>query len=221
MEKKTGRGGSLQFGEFVLDRGAHRLLRGTEELHLSPKAFLLLAVLAEAWPNAVSKDELSETLWPDTFVEVSGLATVVAEVRAALGDDARTPRFIRTLHRHGYAFVPAVRREERQVAYRIRSGGRAVDVSWGEAIIGRSADAAVSIDDPSVSRAHARVTLTADEFFIEDLASKNGTFVNGTRVTERHPLQHGDVITVGDATLTLERAGGADSTQTAVHPPLR
>ena len=73
--------------------------------HLSPKAFELLRMLVEHRPRALSKQELHEHLWPATFVsEVESGRVSIAELREALGDIARQPRFIRTAHRFGYAF---------------------------------------------------------------------------------------------------------------------
>ena len=71
---------------------------------LSPKAFELLKTLIDQRPRALSKHELHAHLWPATFVSEANLASLIAEVREALGDTARQPRFIRTSHRFGYAF---------------------------------------------------------------------------------------------------------------------
>ena len=61
-------------------------------------------MLAGARPKALSKKALQERLWPSTFVAEANLSNLVAEIRQALGDNARAPRFIRTVHRFGYAF---------------------------------------------------------------------------------------------------------------------
>ena len=88
----------------TFDAETRQLWRGEREFHLSPKAFDLLALLVARRPAAVSKIAIRELLWPDTFVSETNLPALVAEIRAALGDDAREPRFVRTLHRIGYAF---------------------------------------------------------------------------------------------------------------------
>jgi Tol biopolymer transport system component/DNA-binding winged helix-turn-helix (wHTH) protein len=95
----------VEFGEFTLDRGARQLLRRGKPLHLEPKAFDLLGLLLERRPEAVAKPEIRDRLWPDTFVSESNLTGLVAQVREALGDDPRTPRYIRTVHGFGYAFA--------------------------------------------------------------------------------------------------------------------
>jgi DNA-binding winged helix-turn-helix (wHTH) protein len=95
----------IHFGEFVLDRETRQLFRGDEELHLVPKAFDFLDFLLSQKPRVVSRERIRGRLWPGTFVSESTLATIVNEVRAALGDDPKRPRFIRTLRGHGYAFL--------------------------------------------------------------------------------------------------------------------
>ena len=98
-----------RFGPFVLDSASRQLLR-EEPRHLpvSPKAFDLLIVLVESRPRALTKGELHERLWPDTFVVDANLSNLVVELRGVLEDKAREPRFIRTVHRHGYAFAAEV-----------------------------------------------------------------------------------------------------------------
>jgi serine/threonine-protein kinase len=94
----------LLFGDCTFDSGARTLMRGSEPARLSGKAFQLLELLLAARPKAVDKSELFAKLWPDTFVSEANLASLVKEIRAAIGDDARAPRFVRTVHRFGYAF---------------------------------------------------------------------------------------------------------------------
>jgi non-specific serine/threonine protein kinase len=92
------------FGDFVLDLDARELVRAGTPVSLSPKAFQLLGLLVQRHPRALSKTELQDLLWPGTFVVEKNLTNLVSEIREALGDDAATPRFIRTVHRFGYAF---------------------------------------------------------------------------------------------------------------------
>lgn len=93
-----------RFGEWTLDQGRRELLRGGQAVHLSPKALGFLELLLARAPNAVSKQEIQEALWPQTFVSEANLTKLMAEVRMALAEDARQPRFIRTVHGFGYAF---------------------------------------------------------------------------------------------------------------------
>src|SRR5688500_954676 len=94
----------LRFADFSLDAPARELRRGGEVVHVSPKAFDLLVLLTGASPRALSKQEILDAIWPGTFVVDSSLAGVVKELRSALGDDAKEPRFVRTVYGHGYAF---------------------------------------------------------------------------------------------------------------------
>ena len=93
------------FGEYTLDTESRQLLKDGAERRLSPKGFHLLLLLLESRPRAVSKTELHEQLWPDTFVSDATVTSLVAEVRGALGEKAGRGRFVRTVHRFGYAFM--------------------------------------------------------------------------------------------------------------------
>jgi TolB-like protein/DNA-binding winged helix-turn-helix (wHTH) protein/Tfp pilus assembly protein PilF len=94
----------VSFGEFVLDLDSRELRRGVEPVRLSPKAFQLLEILVANRPKALSKSDLQDRLWPDTFVVEKNLANLVSEIRRALGDSPSGSGFIRTVPRYGYAF---------------------------------------------------------------------------------------------------------------------
>ena len=94
----------IRFGPYTLDP-VQGLKRGQREVRLTPKSLAVLALLASQPGRVVSKDELFTTVWPDTAVTDSALATCIQEIRRALGDRSRDPRFIETLHRRGYRFV--------------------------------------------------------------------------------------------------------------------
>ena len=94
----------IRFGDCVIDTETRQVLRKGDEVVLSPKAYRLLILLVEARPKALAKDALCRALWPDTFVVEANLSNLIGEIRAALGDSAQQPRFIRTLHGYGYAF---------------------------------------------------------------------------------------------------------------------
>ena len=98
----------IRFGECVLDTEERVLHRGGQPVHLTPKAFQLLGFLLEVRPRAVPKSELQEKLWPATFVSEGNLATLIKEARVAIGDSARQPLYIRTVHGYGYAFAGTV-----------------------------------------------------------------------------------------------------------------
>ncbi len=95
----------LQFAEFSLDRRNACVWRGSETLKLKPKAFDVLRYLVEHAGQLVSKDDLWRAVWPDVAVTDGVLAVCLTEIRQALGDDAKAPRFIETVHRRGYRFI--------------------------------------------------------------------------------------------------------------------
>ena len=82
----------VRFGKFTLDTDTRQVLGADGELHLSPKAYELLKILVESRPRALSKNELYERLWPATYVSEVNLASLIAEIREAFGDDARKPQ---------------------------------------------------------------------------------------------------------------------------------
>ena len=213
---------SYQFGEFTLDARTRRLLKGAEEIHLSPKAFELLMLLVGNRARAVSKAELHQRIWPSSFVQETNLATLIAEIRRALDDAADEPRFIRTAHRFGYWFIgtvhelgdgtPAVRPAPR---YWLIWDTRQMPLFDGENVLGRAPDAAVWIDAPGVSRHHARIRLEGDDAVLEDLGSKNGTYLAGERVQAPSRLTDGDRIRLGAVVVTFRIPPPAGSTETA------
>ncbi|HJZ75149.1 MAG TPA: winged helix-turn-helix domain-containing protein [Vicinamibacterales bacterium] len=136
----------LCFGECVFDGDSRELLRANRSVPLSPKAFQLLQIVIENRPKALSKSDLHDRLWPDTFVVDANLSNLVGEVRRAIGDDRRHPRFVRTVHRFGYGFrtelVPSD--AAHRTVFRLEWPGGRVLLSEGEHIVGRDPNAAVA-----------------------------------------------------------------------------
>jgi DNA-binding winged helix-turn-helix (wHTH) protein len=211
-----------RFGEFVVDLETRQLLRDARPVHLTPKAYQLLGLLVEAQPRALSKDELQHGLWPSTFVDEANLSVVVAELRAALGDDARQPRYVRTVHGFGYAFAADVVRDQPAAtprssdrgAWWLHSESHHAKLHDGENNVGRELPTDVWLDSGSVSRRHARIVVEGGTAWIEDLGSKNGTTVNGQRVTARVTLSDGDEVRFGAVLMRLRWAVAAGSTET-------
>jgi DNA-binding winged helix-turn-helix (wHTH) protein len=213
----------IHFGEFALDRETRQLLRGEKELHLVPKAFDFLDFLLSQKPRVVSRERIRGRLWPGTFVSESTLATVVNDVRAALGDDPKRPRFIRTVRGHGYAFLgetvssasEAPRSSRRAFSLRLVMDDREVALHEGENLLGREEEAVLWIDAPTVSRRHARIVVTDGTAVLEDLGSKNGTHLRGARLTAPVTLADGDEIWLGQVPLTFRVLAAAGPTRTA------
>jgi DNA-binding winged helix-turn-helix (wHTH) protein len=208
------------FGVFTLDVEARQLLRGPERqpVHLSPKAYELLRVLVETRPRAIAKNELHERLWPSTFVSEATLASLVAELRAALNERGRALGFIRTVHGFGYAFsgLPRETGELDLAAFAnwIICHGREKFLGDGEHVLGRDADVDVVLSSPTVSRHHARIVIAGEIVTLEDLESKNGTYVRGLAVTSPVQLADGDRIRIGAFELTFRRVTNEGSTET-------
>ena len=213
---------AVSFGDFVLDPDAREVRRGTEPVLLSPKAYQLLELLVLNRPKALSKSALQDQLWPDTFVVEKNLVNLVAEIRIALGDDAAHPRFLRTIHRFGYAFrdstpgPPAGRTPARGKDPKFRlvwTGGRA-SLSDGEYVLGRDPDLELFLDSRDVSRRHARITIDGDAATIEDLESKNGTYVTDRKLETATRLVDGDTIRLGSFQLVFTAIRSRGSTET-------
>ena len=207
----------IRFGGCTLDAERRELRDARGFVPLSPRAFDLLAYLAARRPRAASKEDLLDALWPDAFVTESNLAGLVVEIRRAIGDDAREPRYLRTVHGYGYALTDeADAAEDDGVFFRLVWGTRELPLGDGENLLGRDPAGAVSIDDPTVSRHHARVVVAGGLARLEDLGSKNGTWLRGRRLAAPELLEDGDEIRVGPATMTFRAFAGGGPTETAL-----
>lgn len=96
---------TLSFGSHRFDFDTGRLWSGPQELRLTPKAAAVLKVLLEHAGQPVTKEDLFSSVWKDTVVSDDALTSCIQELRRALEDDAKQPRFIETRHRRGYQFV--------------------------------------------------------------------------------------------------------------------
>lgn len=211
----------LRFGDFVLDRGTRQLLRGEQARALRPKAFELLELLLDHRPNVVTRERIRDRLWPDTFVSESTLATLIAEVRTALDESAKRPAFLRTVHGVGFAFCgQAVETEARArpptgaVAFRLVLEDREVVLCRGENLLGRVEEGVAWLESSSVSRRHARLVVEGGQVLLEDLGSKNGTFLREERISAPTPLGDGDVFRLGRVRMMLRAVRPGEATRT-------
>jgi DNA-binding winged helix-turn-helix (wHTH) protein len=216
----------VRFDRFVFDSEARELRGDLGPIHLSPKAFQLLEALLEHRPKALSKSRLQGLLWPGTFVVEANLANLVAEIRAALGDQRHRPRFVRTVHGFGYAFCegstpPASDEARLKPAGEARQGHAAQWVVWdgkvlplepGENVLGRGEGVAVRIASLGVSRRHARIVIEQDEATLEDLASKNGTYLRDQLIESPTRLSDGDTFRLGRQALVFRSSAPEGST---------
>jgi DNA-binding winged helix-turn-helix (wHTH) protein len=203
----------IRFGPFTLDSGTRQLLRDDAEIHLPRKAFDLLSTLLAHRPKVVSKDELHGALWPDSHVDTAGLNVLVGDLRRALGDDARQPRFIRTVHGVGYAFfgdavpIGEPSRGSSAPSCWLVAGDRTFQLSDGENVIGRDPRCAVWLDAERVSRRHASILVDLEQgsVYLRDLGSTNGTFLGRSRVDQPVALSDGDDVKVGTVALKFRQ----------------
>jgi DNA-binding winged helix-turn-helix (wHTH) protein len=212
------------FGDCVLETGSRRLIRAGAEIHLPPKAFHLLEFLIEKRPEVVPKEKILAELWPDTYVSEVTLASLIARLRQAIGDSSEEHKLIRTVHGYGYGFCGKItgdarRDDEKQLVFRLMVDDREIALSEGRNVLGRDRDCAVFLDDAAVSRHHAQIEIEGDAAAIEDLDSKNGTYVDGKRVAGSVRLSDGAEIQIGSACMTFREFSPKGSTKTS--PPQR
>ena len=210
----------FQFGEFIVDDEARQIQNAGAPVHMGPKAFDLLGALIRERPRVLSKDDLHKRLWPDTYVSDASLAMLVAEIRAALGESAREPNYIRTVHRRGYAFQGNASEITGRVALTaappacwLLTPSGPIPLLQGENIVGRDPAARIWLDTTSVSRRHARIRVHGDRAMLEDLDSKNGTRIGDTRIIAATPLTDGDTLHFGSIEAVF-RAGTSEPTRT-------
>ena len=208
----------LQIDNLIFDSSSRQLWMNEAGIHLSNKAFDLLALLIERRPDAVSRADLHARLWPDTFVSASSLPSLISEIRVAIDDRHRHPRLIRTVHGFGYAFQTAARAtpdqpssEAAPIAWLV--GAEDVALFAGENVLGREGAGVTLLKSSTVSRRHARLVIGVDGNEVEDLGSKNGTYVNDRRVELTTPVVNGDQLRIGSLVFTFRRTRSAESTQ--------
>lgn len=206
------------FDAWTLDADRRVLLRGTEPVSLSPKAFDLLKLLVEHHERAFSKAELHHHLWPNAFVTDGSLTILVAEIRQVLQDEADRPRFIRTVRRFGYGFcAPVIRTDALQTFAPTQNawviwGNKSIAVAERETILGRALNATIRFDVPGVSRRHARISVEGATVTVEDLGSRNGTYVRGEKISGRAALGDGDELRLGPVSMLIRLVSPDKST---------
>ena len=215
----------VRFAPFTFDSGRRQLLADGREVALSPKAFEVLQLLIEHRPDVVDKQAIATRVWPDTHVSDASLTVVIAEIRKALGDAPDAPKFVRTAHRRGYAFVADVEDTEERprpigdARFWLVIGEKTLMLPPGETILGRDPGCGAWVNVASVSGRHARLVIRGRTAAIEDLQSTNGTFVRGARIGTRVDLRDGDVVHLGEVPITFGAAGNRVVARTERLPP--
>jgi DNA-binding winged helix-turn-helix (wHTH) protein len=214
--------GDFRLQQWLVQPSLNRLLQSGRTVHLRPKAMDVLVFLAERAGSVVPQEEIMDTVWAREFIGDSALKTAIHELRTALGDDPENPSIIETIVKRGYRLMTPVEREEiprptevGDSPFRLIFGDRQIPLPEGESIIGRAPEALVRIDSTKVSRRHARITVSGGRAVLEDLGSKNGTFVADRRIMGPTELGSGDHVLVGQTVLVFRIVGIAGTTETA------
>jgi DNA-binding winged helix-turn-helix (wHTH) protein len=225
----------IRFAEFELDLGAYVLRRQDGPLRLEKMPMEVLILLVQRAGTLVQRSEIQAMLWgPNVYVEHdSAINTALRKIRRRLGDDAENPRFVETVVGKGYRFIAPVESNVgpraqlsashgtsssarwRRIfpSYRVTRGKQEFVLEAGETVFGRDPTAGVYVDHPSVSRRHACISIGSKGAVLEDLKSRNGTFVNGRRINRPTRVDHGAVIGLGPITLTFIVVAAPVSTQ--------
>jgi DNA-binding winged helix-turn-helix (wHTH) protein len=196
----------FRVGEWLVEPDLDRISRGDEQRTLRPRVTELLVCLAERAGELASKEYIIDSVWRTEFVTVNALTQLIAELRRVLDDDSENPRYVETIPRRGYCLiaetkVPA-KPDGSTAGEEIRfllvdEDGLEFELTEGENIIGRSPDATVRIDTSKVSRRHARILVEETGAILEDLGSKNGTYLRGRRLEGPTALRNADEIQIG------------------------
>lgn len=230
----------FRFEGYELDIARYSLRNAGGTVSIEPRVLEFLHYLVSNRHRLVSKSELLDELWTEDFVSDGVLTRCVYLARLALGDSSDRQHFIKTVRGRGYQFSDDVsvevireplpetqasrtRTRSRQPSpdhlfpfsrFEIAIGDRRFALQPGKTIIGRAPDATIKIVASGVSRKHARITVVEDSAVLQDLGSKNGTFLHGRKTVAPMKLADGDTIRVGRAVLVFRVVSSMESTMT-------
>jgi DNA-binding winged helix-turn-helix (wHTH) protein len=206
QESDRHRRAPFRVGDWLVEPDLDRISRGEERRMLRPRVTELLVALTDRAGELAPKRDLVDAVWRTEFVTDNALTHLVAELRTALGDDAADPAYVETIPRRGYRLVapvvpgpspPGAATASRPRFALVGEADNPIELAEGESVIGRALDAAIHIDSSEVSRRHARIVVEGEVATIEDLGSKNGTYLRGRRIAAPARLENADEITIG------------------------
>jgi DNA-binding winged helix-turn-helix (wHTH) protein len=190
--------------------------------HLEPKVMEALVALARRAGEVLSKAELTDAVWRVPFISENRLVGVIAQLRRAFDDDVHTPRYVETVPTRGYRLAPPVEwlggepspEPRREAHFLLETADHTYRLREGANVIGREAEVDVCIASEWVSRRHALLQVDGDHALLEDLGSKNGTCVNGERLTGPVQLHDGDEVRLGRGVVVLRFSSALVATRT-------
>ena len=216
-------GTPFRLGDWLVEPELNRVSRGGSSYQLALKVMDVLVFLAEHAGTTVPKHRIIDAVWRTEFITENSLTQAIADLRRVLGDNARDPQFIETITKRGYRLIADVEILDDAAPITPTTGlpcALVVDrqesaLVAGDNLIGRATDAVVLLDSEEVSRHHAVVRVSMDSATLEDLGSKNGTLLWGSRVGSPTPLKDGDEIAIGPVVLTFRVLSSLATTRSA------
>jgi DNA-binding winged helix-turn-helix (wHTH) protein len=209
VDAREGAKSAFRLGDWLVEPSLNRISKDEISVQLELKVMDVLVCLVERAGEMVTRQEIIDRVWATGFIADNTLSHAIAEMRTALGDDAREPHYIETIPRRGYRMIAPVapidadRVQPSGSVFWLTGAGVELVLRQGENLIGRAPDAYVRIKSPKISRRHARITVDGESAVVEDLGSKNGTFVGDVRVDRPTPLGHADQIRLGQLAALL------------------
>jgi len=216
-------GTPFRLGDWLVEPELNRVSRGGSSYQLALKVMYVLVFLAEHAGTTVPKHRIIDAVWRTEFITENTLTQAIADLRRVLGDNARDPQFIETITKRGYRLIADVEILDDAAPITPTTGlpcALVVDrqesaLVAGDNLIGRATDAVVLLDSEEVSRHHAVVRVSMDSATLEDLGSKNGTLLWGSRFGSPTPLKDGDEIAIGPVVLTFRVLSSLATTRSA------
>mgnify|MGYP001547075292 CR=1 FL=1 len=220
---KNRTGGSFMVEDWLVEPSLGTISREGSRVRLEPKVMDVLHCLSMRPGELVSKRDLTDCVWQVEFISDNRLTRAIADLRRALGDDAATPRYVETIPTRGYRLVAevtgapvATHTLEGMSRFKLEAADFSYALKEGENVIGRGTEAEIRVESEWASRRHARIVVRDHNATIEDLGSKNGTFVRGVRVEEVVELHDGDEIGIGRGVTVLRFVTILGTTRTEI-----
>lgn len=191
--------GTFVFADVVIDRGAHRLVRGGREIAVEPKAFAVLLEFLSHPGQLLSRDRLLDAVWGHSYVTPATLNRIVAQLRKALADDSENPRCIQTVHGLGYRFIARLESASAEAPSSLRFAPptRARVPERTDPLIGRDHDIEAL---KQMLRDHRLVTITGSgglgktQAALETARSVAAQFPDGAWLFDCTPQTDGDAL---------------------------